>query len=193
MPILSPAMAVILSGYMSSGGISGVSNPQLSLAISNGFCQYAITGVTVSSIDVGAAGSGVGIGFSVFLTQSILVSTLTASFNGAKINGPMRQPLITAIAAAVSDTLKLAEINTINVGVGVGTGKVTLIPDSAISVSIMIASFIGLSLIGIASPVLASAIAHGIDQALLSAIGVIAITGPAGPSPGTGIGTGKIL
>lgn len=192
MPLIPPAMTALLTGYMGAGGIFGVSSPQLATAVSNGFCQYAISSVVVNTVDVGAAGTGTGVGIGMVLAPPALIGSLTAAFEGAQIRGPLRQSLIVAIANAISDTLKLALINTVNAGVGAGSGKATLVPNPGTSVPLMVANFFGLALVGVSSPVLASAIAQGIDQALPSATGVIAIAGAAGPSPGTGTGVGKI-
>lgn len=192
MPLVPPAMAALLAGNMGAGGIFGVSRLQLATAVSNGFCQYAISSVVVNTVDVGSAGSGTGVGSGMILAPPALVGSLTAAFEGAQIRGPLRQSLVVAIANAVSDTLKLALINTVNAGVGAGTGKATLTPNPATSVPLMIASFFGLALVGVSSPVLASAIAQGIDQALPSATGAVVIAGAAGPSPGTGTGVGKL-
>lgn len=185
-------MTALLTGYLGGGGVFGVSSPQLAAAISNGFCQYAISSVVVNTVDVGSAGSGTGVGLGMVLAPPVLVGSLTATFEGAQIRGPLRQSIITAIANAVSDTLRLALVNTVNVGVGAGTGKATLAPNPAASVPLMITNFFGLALAGVSSPVLASAIANGIDQALPSATGVIVIAGASGPSPGSGTGVGKL-
>jgi len=185
-------MTALLTGYFSAGGILGVSSPLLATGISNGFVQYALTGVVVSTIDVGAAGSGTGVGTGFALPPPALVGTLIATFEGAQIRGVMRQPLILAIANAVSDTLRLALANTVHAGVGAGTGKVTLIANPAVSVPLMVSNFGAATLLGVASSVLATAVAQGIDQALPSTVGVVTIAGAAGPSPGSGTGVGKL-
>jgi len=147
----------------------------------------------VDTVDVGSVGSGTGVGVGIILAPPVLIGSLTSAFEGAQIRGSLRQSLIVAISNAVSDTLKLALINTVNAGVGAGTGKVTLVPNPTASVPLMVANFFGLALVGVSSPVLASAIARGIDQVLPSAIGVIAIAGTASPSPGIGTGIGKLI
>lgn len=185
-------MTALLTGYLGSGGVVGISSPLLATGISNGFIQYVLSGVTVNTTDVGAAGSGTGIGIGLNLAPPVLVGTLTAAFEGAQIRGPMRQPIILAIANAISDTLRLALVNTVNAGVGVGTGKVTLLPSPIVSVPLMITNFASVGLVGISSSPLASAIAQGIDLALPSTTGIVIVAGAAGPSPGTGIGVGKI-
>jgi len=186
-------MTALLTGYMGGGGIFGVSSPQLAAAISNGFCQYAISSVVVNTVDVGSAGTGTGVGSGITLATPVLVASLTATFEGAQIRGPLRQSLIVAISKAVSDTLRVALMNTVNAGVGAGTGKATLVPNSAVSVPLMVTNFFGLALVGVSSPVLASAVARGIDQALPSASGAVVITGASGSSPGTGTGVGKLI
>ena len=185
-------MVTLLTGYLGAGGILGVSSPLLATAISNGFIQYALSGVIVSTVDVGAAGSGTGVGTGLSLPTPALVGSLIAAFEGVQIRGIMKQSLALAVASAVADTLRLALANTVHAGVGAGTGKVTLVPNSGVSVPLMVANFSGVSLVGVASPVLATAIAQGIDQALPSTVGVVVIAGAAGPSPGSGTGLGKL-
>ena len=192
MPLFPPAMTALLTGYFGAGGILGVSSPVLAAGISNGFVQYALSGVLVNTVDVGAVGGGTGVGTGFVLAPPVLVGALTAAFEGAQIRGPFRQPLILAVANAVSDTLKVAVANTAHAGVGTGTGKVTLVPNPAVSVPLMVSNFAAFTLAGVASPVIAAAIAQGIDQALPSTVGVVAIAGPAGPSPSSGTGFGKL-
>lgn len=192
MPLLPPAMTALLNGYLAGAGFLGVSSPLLAAAISNGFIQYALSGITVNTIDVGTVGAGAGVGTGFSLPVPVLVGSLTAALEGAQIRGVMKQPLISAVANAVSNTVRLALANTVHAGVGTGTGKVTLVPNPAVSVPLMIANFSAVSLVGVSSPVLARAIAQGIDQAIPSTVGFVAIAGASGPSPGTGTGIGKV-
>lgn len=186
-------MATLLTGYLGSGGIIGISSPLLATGISNGFIQYALSGIVVNTTDVGSAGSGTGMGTGLNLPTPVLIGTLTAAFEGAQIRGSMRQLMIIAIANTISDTIRLAFVNTVNVGVGTGTGKVTLVPSPILSIPLMIANFISVGLVGVSSSSLASAIAQGIDLALPSVTGAVVIAGSASSSPGTGVGVGKIL
>ncbi len=186
-------MTELLSAYMDSELIFGVSAINVATAVSLGFCEYAITSLTVESVDVGAVGAGVGAGVGIFISSSALIASLTSSFESAGIHGPMKNPLISAISNTVSDMLKLSIITTVNAGVGIGTGKVSVIPSPSSSIPIMMYNFLSLGLIGIASPTISKAIAQGIDQAMISATGFIIISGPAGPSPGVGTGIGKIF
>lgn len=193
MPLVPPAMTALLSGYMASSGITGISNSVFATGVASGFVQYVLSSVTVQTVDVGSAGGGAGTGTGFRLPTSVLVGTLQASFQGAQIRGPMAQPLIASIARAVSDTVGIAVATTVHAGVGVGSGKVTLIPNTLASVPLMQTSFAGVTMTGVSSPVLAAAIAQGIDQALPSTVGVVVIAGPPSPSPGSGTGLGKLL
>lgn len=193
MAIVAPAMTTLLSGYLGANSIFGISSTLLSSAISNGFSQYAVAGVTVNTSDVGSAGAGAGAGIGVNLPFPTVNAIMTAEFEAAQIRGPMKQSLITAISSTLISTMLLANIATINTGVGTGVGKVSLVSNSLISVPIMIANFAAFTLVGVSSPVLATAIARGIDQVLLLGTGIVTITGSATPTPATGVGVGKIF
>lgn len=193
MAIVAPAMTTLLSGYLGANSIFGISSTLLSSAISNGFSQYAVIGVTVNTNDVGSAGAGAGLGIGINLPLPTVNAIMTSEFEAAQIRGPMKQPLISAISSTLVSTMLVANIATVNAGVGTGVGKASLISNSLISIPIMIANFAAFTLVGVSSPVLATAVARGIDQALLLGTGVVAITGSATPSPATGVGIGKIF
>lgn len=193
MPLLSPVITSILLGNLSGNGILGISAPLLANGISLGFVQSTLLGVTVNTKDVGSAGAGIGAGVGVFLTPPILAASMQSTFTANGINGTMRNSLISAIANSISQALIAALLTTAHAGVGVGTGIATLVPNSSISVPNMIFGFTSSGIIGISARPLAIAVALGIDQALPSATAQVVIAGAAGPSPGTGVGVGKIL
>lgn len=193
MAILQPTMLPILLGALPANGIAGIASPLLATAITNGFVQYVLTGITVRTQDVGTAGAGVGLGVGISLEIPQLQQSFQATFPPNNINGTNSKPLINAISTSISSVLKIANIITVHAGVAVGTGSVSVIPNSAISVPMFVSSFIAMALIGAASRNLATAIATGIDQALLTATGFVVIVGPPSPTSATGLGFGKLL
>lgn len=193
MAIVSVAMTTLLNGYMGANSIFGVSSVLLSSAISNGFSQYAVTGVIANTIDVGSVGAGAGIGIGVTIPLVPAMAAMTSEFEAAQIRGPMKQPLINSIVNTLVNTMFLANIVTVHAGVGVGTGKVTLAPNPLISIPLMITNFAAFTLIGTSSPTLATAIARGIDRSLSLGSGQVVISGPTLPPPSTGVGVGKIF
>jgi hypothetical protein len=193
MPLIQPAVLAVFQANLAANGIAGVSAPLMAAAISGGFVQYMQTGVIATSVDVGVLGAGTGIAPTVTLAAPAIVGPMQGTFTAAQINGPMRDPLINAIAASVSAALATAQVSTVNAGVGVGTGLVSLVPNSGVSVPLMVANFSAAALLGPSAAGLATAIAQGIDAALPSATATVVIAGGPGPLPGSGVGVGKVL
>lgn len=194
MALIPPAVSAILLANLAGNGILGISAPQLALAVSSGFCTYMLAGPVVTTADVGTLGAGAGVGFGLILSPVSLSSSLRATFTAHGINGANREMMVNAISGALSQSLLLAQIVTLNAGTAVGTGTVvTVAPNPLISIPAMVSAFIGSGLIGVASFNLAAAIAEGVDQALPQARGQIVIAGPSSPLPGGGVGVGRVL
>lgn len=194
MPILAPSVTTIMIGNMAASAILGVSQIQLATAISNGYCSYLTSAVIVTTVDAGAAGSGSGFGQGLFLAPPILQGALNSTFAGNGILGVFQQPLITAIANSISQSLLSATILTANIGVGSGLGVVaTLIPNSVAHIASMIGSFSSQGILGPYSIPLATAIATGIDASLPFSRGFTVINGGSAPPPSSGIGIGKLI
>ncbi|KKL27294.1 hypothetical protein LCGC14_2386580 [marine sediment metagenome] len=194
MPLVLPAVQGLQAASLAGQAILGVSMPQMATAIAQGFLQYALSpSLVVTSIDVGFLGAGTGIASTISLPSPAIVGPMQGIFTAAQINGPMRIPLVNAVAAAISQALIAAQVVTVNAGIGAGTGKAIFVPNPGASVPIMIASFAAALLVGVGAQVLATAIAQGIDAALPTAVAQIVITGAPGPYPGAGSGVGKIV
>jgi hypothetical protein len=193
MPVLPPAVSALVAANLAGVGILGIGAPMLSLAVGLGFSQYVLSGVLVNTIDVGSAGGGVGLGPGPVLAPPTLVGAFSATFTANGIIGVNRNQIILALSNALPQALLSGVISTVNAGVGVGTGIATFIPNPAVSVPLMIASFTASGLIGVAAIQLATAIATGFDQALPSAVGQVVIAGAPSPFPGAGAGIGKII
>jgi hypothetical protein len=193
MPLILPAVQGLQAANLAGQTILGISMPQMAIAIAQGFVQYATTALIATSVDVGLLGAGTGIAPTISLPPPAIVGPMQGIFTAAQINGPMRDPLINAVAGAISQALMGAQVSTVNAGVGVGTGQVSLIPNSSVSVPLMIVNFAGVLLLGSAAKSLATAIAEGIDAALPSATATVIIAGGPGPLPGAGVGIGKVL
>lgn len=193
MAITQAIMLPIMLGALPANGIAGISSPFLATAITNGFVQYVLTGITVRTQDVGTAGAGVGTGFSISLETPQLQQNLLSTFPPNLINGISSRPLINAIATSISSTLKFANIITAHAGVAVGSGSVSLIPNPSVSVPTFVSNFIAATLVGTMSRNLATAIANGIDQALPTATGFVVIAGPPSPTSAVGNGIGKLI
>ena len=193
MPLVLPAVQSLLLANLAGNTIFGVSSPLLATAVATGFVTYAQTSLIATSVDVGTAGIGAGVAPVISLPSAQIIGPMIAALTAAGVNGPSKPQLANAISQTLSASLLTAQIVTVNTGVGVGTGKATLVPNSAVSVPLMIAAFTGSLLIGTASVRLATGIAQGIDAVLPSATAVLAIAGPPSPIPSSGVGVGKVL
>lgn len=190
MPLDPGTVTGIMTASLTGAGMAGIAMPQLAGAVATGLSTYAASGLTAISVDTGLVGSGTGTGVGIALAPGTLQGTLQPAFVGAAIAGIASVQLATAIASGFSTALAGAIINTVNVGVGSGSGVVTLVPSSG--APFFVAAFTGAGLIGVNAAGLATAIAIGLDSALPSGIGAIAIAGAAGSAPSSGSGKGKI-
>lgn len=190
MPLDPATVTGLMNANMIANGLVGPSTPQLASGIANGLSQYAASGLTAISVDTGTVGSGTGFGVGMVIAPSIFQATLQAAFAGALIFGPSAPLLVNALSLGFSQALATAIINTANVGVGVGTGVVTVVPGSG--VPFFTAAFAAGGMVGPGAVNMATAVGIGFDSAIPAAKGVIVIAGPAGPSPAAGAGTGKI-
>jgi len=194
MALLPPPVAGILLANFAGQTILGISAVQMAAAVSAGFCGYMVSAPVVTTADVGTLGAGAGVGFGPVLAPPSLASALRSSFDAHAIKGNNRDMLIAALSNGLSQSLLLAQILTVNAGTAIGTGKVVgVAPVPAVSIPLMIASFVGCGLLGIASINLATAIAQGVDQALPQVQAQVVIAGPSSPFPGGGAGVGKFL
>lgn len=191
MPLDPATTTGIMSANMVSSGLLGPSVPQLAGAVAAGLAQYAGSGLTAVSVDTGTVGSGTGFGVGMIIAPSVFQATLQAAFTGSLIIGPTAPLFVTALSLGFSQALATAIINTSNVGVGVGTGVVTIVPSSG--APFFTAAFTAAGMVGSGAVSMATAIGIGFDLAIPAAKGVIAIAGPAGPAPSAGAGTGKIF
>lgn len=192
MPIDPGTTTPIFIASLLSNGQIGPGIGQLAGGLALGLFQYAQAGISVNSIDAGTLGAGTGIGPSIILPSPILQTALLASFVGHGIIGPMMPAQVNAIATGVSAALALAIVQTLDPLVGVGAGKLQLIPNGTGS-AIFAAAFLESGLAGPQSSKLATAVGLGLDAVIAAAIGVLAIVGPPSIIPSGGLGIGKII
>ncbi len=192
MPILPPAVTSLVQANLAGVGILGISAPMLSLAVGLGFSQYIALGVVVNTVDVGSAGAGAGVGAGAVIAPPAIAGAMRSSFTANGINGVNRDQIIAALSGALSQAMLSGVIATVNAGVGVGTGTASLLPNSSVSIPLMISSFTASGIVGVFASPLATAIASGFDQALPSARAQVVIAGAGSPFPGAGTGFGRV-
>ena len=192
MPLNQISITPILYGALTGAGIAGSLASPLSTGLANALCIYGTSSMNVTTIDIGVLGAGKGFGLGVVLPVPVLTSSLSSSIPAGGFSGASAPQLITGIAIGYSEALATAVINTIHPTVGVGTGKLLILPNTAVVINIFITAFASVGLSGSMSISLATAIASGLDSSLVLAQGIVAITGSPSVIPSTGVGLGRL-
>jgi hypothetical protein len=192
MPINPATTLPIFTAALSANALIGKSAIQLATGLSLGLFQYVQAGLTVISIDAGTLGAGTGTGPGIILTPLTITPLLLASIGGHGMTGSYVPPLVDAISIAVSSSFAQAIVETINPLVGIGAGKLQLIPNGTGS-AIFPAAFLESGLTGLMAANLGSAVGLALDSAVPSAIGVIAIIGSPSIISSVGTGIGRII
>jgi hypothetical protein len=190
---LNPGTATpIFTASLLANAQVGPSVGQLATGLALGLTQYMSAGVAVTSIDAGTLGVGTGIGPTIILTEGLLLPAMTASLAGHGIVGPVMPLQANAISLGISLALALAQVQTLNPLVGIGAGKLQLVPNGS-GGALFAAAFKASGMMGTASANMGLAVGLGLDAVIASAIGVIAIVGPPNIVPSAGVGTGKVI
>lgn len=192
MPIDPGTTTPIFTAALIANAQIGPSASQLATGLAAGLFQYMQSGVTVTSIDVGTLGVGTGVGPSITLSEGVILPAMTASLAGHGIVGPMMPFQANAISLGISASLALAIVQTLNPLVGLGAGKLQLIPNGS-GGALFAAAFKEAGMTGSMASNMGSAVGSGLDTVIASAIGVIVIAGPPNIVPGAGIGIGKVV
>ncbi len=192
MPI-SPAVTLsIFEAAMAANGLTGVHTADLAGGLANGLFQYCSSGILVMSNDVGVLGAGTGVGPSIVLEEAVILATLLPMMAAEGLIGTMTAAQAAAIAQGISISLAGAIVETINSSVGVGAGKLLLVPLGT-GAGIFASALAEAGLIGVHTPALGAAIGGALDSVVASAIGVIVIVGSPSIIPSSGVGIGKII
>ena len=193
MPLDPISVFAIMQSSLLGAGLLGVANSQLALGLTNALSVYGQTTMVVTTIDVGTAGVGKGTGAGVVLPIPTLLSSFSVSLPSAGIAGLSMPQLALGISTGYSTALASAIINTVHPSVGVGSGKLQIVPNTLVAIQTFITAFLSAGLTGIMAVPLATAVATGLDAVLPSAVGVVAITGPPSSVSAAGAGSGKLV
>jgi len=191
MPVDPGTTLPIFDGMLVANGLLGPGIPKFAAGMAAGLFQYVSTAVTVTSIDTGTLGVGVGNGVGVVLLPSVILGALSPMMARNGVLGPMAPSMANAIAYGVSASLALAAIATNNPGVGIGAGKLQLFPTGSGGATFA-AAFKEAGMGGAMVSALGQAVGLALDAVIASALGVVVIVGPPSVLPGAGVGTGKI-
>lgn len=182
-------------------GISGAIIPALvgTGMIGTGVAQFAngvaagimlwVGQLTVTTVDVGTAGVGVGL-LPCAIPQPLLLAGFQSSFPASGLLGIMSPLLATGLAVGLSVAFPQGIITTTHPTVGVGTGVASFPGPSAIPS--MIAGFKSVGMVGPSTEQAATAIGLGLDIAFAGFVVPVPIVGPPSPVASGGTGTGKI-
>lgn len=193
MPLDPITVGGIMRGSLLAAGLVGTGSNQLSLGLTSALCTYGKTAMNVMSVDVGTLGVGKGLGVGVMLPQPVLAASLAGNLPAGGIAGLSMPQLVLGISVGYSAALATAIINTISPSVGVGAGKLQIMPNTAAAIGIFIQMFLAAGMTGPMVTPLATSVARALDLVLPTAIGVVAIAGPPNIVPSAGMGTGKLL
>lgn len=190
MPIALPIITGTLTTNLVATALVGTDTPRLASGVASGLVQW-VPQVTVSTVDAGSGGVGVGVPTPWIIPQPLLLGLLAANIPPAGFAGLFTPSLILGLANGLSLAFLQMLISTTHPTVGTGTGiSKFAAPPAAISMN---AGFASAGLVGDAAPRLATAIGISLDAAIASLVIPIAIVGPASPSATSGTGTGKII
>ena len=189
MPLTPPALALTLGANLSSTGHLGMGMPKLAQAVALGVTFWSQK-ATVSVQGAGAAGTGLAT-IPLMVPQPLLLVNLEAGFLSFGLVGVFHPLTVLGLANGLSAGLVQGLLLATVVGVGSGAGVARVVsPPAAPSFQSAFASY------NLASPgaaKLAQALGRAFDQTFAAFLIPIPIVGPAGPAPGAGTGTGKIV
>jgi hypothetical protein len=171
--------------------------PALVMALSNGLIS-AIQATPILTADSGT--SGVGVGFvplpaaaPAVASPGTLAVLLEGQLRGVGIAGMKVSQLAQALAQGITAHLLLAVVSSQHPGVGTGAGIGSFIPVLPTYVSQIQAALAAGGIVGQYAPNLGLAVANAITTYLAGIVLTVPIVGPAGPAPGTGAGTGRLV
>lgn len=195
MPLSDSALSGIMNAKMKSKNLNGEATPDFCDAVSKGVVTHFLSSNQVSTIDVGTAGAGVGIGKLSGIDIS-MGSDIYSKLLSKGIAGEDSKPMADAIAEAIVTHFLAANIvNTTNSGValGSGSGKISgLVPTGM--AGLIQAAMSSKSIKGVNAKDFAEAISEGVCQHInTKALVNVVISGApiVPPVPGVGAGIGK--
>lgn len=190
MPI-SPLQAVAtLVPNLTSVAIIGIGVPKFTRGFGVGLTTWTQT-ITVSTTDAGVAGAGKGTPMPILLPYPTLVVNLMRGFQAYGLVGLMEPIFVTGLATGLAQLYLQVFTSTVHPGVGSGAGVARFNPPPAATPFIQ--GFQSVQMTGEGAVKIARALAQGMEATFRSLVLPQPIVGPSGPSPGSGVGTGKLI
>jgi len=189
MPLAPPAIALTLGTNLLATGHLGLAMPKFAGATALGVSLWA-TKATVSVTGAGAAGTGIAT-LPLLVPQPLLLVNLQTSFLTFGVTGFFSPLTALGLANGLSLSLVQGIIFATVVGVGSGAGVAKVVsPPAYLAFQEAYASF---GMVGPGAIKMALALGATFDKTFAAFSIPIPIVGPAGPAPGVGTGTGKII
>jgi hypothetical protein len=190
MPFDPTTTLPIFESNLAAASMLGIGATNIAIGLSNGLAAFVTAGVTVTTIDVGTAGIGAGLGFCI-ATPASFAPLFESSFIAEGLTGPFATPLATGLAESFSTIFSSSVATTVHTSVGVGVGSGTLI--STPSLPFILPALESASITGTGGAKLANAISNALEASLSTVIVEVIIAGSPSISPSGGVGTGKLI
>jgi hypothetical protein len=189
MPLAAPTLTVTLTTSLLGSGMIGSATPKFASGVAQGVTLW-VKKLSVQTVDAGVAGVGTGL-FPFLIPPQLLMANLLAAYVANGQIGPMAPLEAVGLANGLAMGLLTGLIKTTHPTVGAGAGVARISGPPAYSSLMQGFSSVGIKGQG------ATKKANAISTALMLTLQVITlpipIVGPVGPSPSSGIGSGKIV
>lgn len=190
MPIASPIVVGTLVPTLAGVAVVGTSVPQYARGVANGLLTWVPT-IKVSTVDVGAAGTGTGVPVPITLITPLLYGNLVAGFSANGHTGTWMPIMALGLATGLTTIFAGTFTSTVHPGTGSGAGVATFTAPPAAGA--FVSGFASAGMTGDGAIQHARGLAQGLQTTFASLVLAQPIVGPAGPSPGGGVGTGSII
>lgn len=190
MPITPVQAVAVLVPSLAGVSIVGIGTPKFCFGFGTGLSTWTPT-ITISTTDTGAAGTGKGVPVPIPLATPVLVANILQGFQAQGLVGIMSPLFVAGLSTGLTALYLQAFTNTVHAGVGSGAGVARFSPPPAAPAFLQ--GFAAVGMTGDGAIKVARALAQGLEATFRSLVVPQPIVGPAGPSPGTGIGFGSII
>jgi hypothetical protein len=189
MSLVPPALTATITVGLMSGGMLGTAVPQLASGVGIGLTLWAQQ-QTVSTIDTGTLGVGVGLGPFV-IPPPLLTANLLVAYAANGMLGVMAPLEAVGFGNGIALGLAQGMLQTMHplVGTGTGIGRINGPP----AFSSIMQGFASVGITGQSSAQKANAISMALMMTIQSLVFPVVIVGSASPVASGGVGNGKIM
>jgi hypothetical protein len=195
MPISGPVFSGLLMVELASQGFTGAQLLQLSNGIGNGVANYLLTSAIYQGVGIGTTvGAGVGTGFVQGIVGPVAGMNIFQMMTAVGFTGPKAIQMAMAIGNAFSSFISLGIVNSVCIGMAIGTGTGTLIVAGPAMAASIMGMLTAVGFTGSQTLQLAMAIGNGICNTILSSgiVMTVLVGGGFPPIPMTGVDIGML-